>query len=308
MQTADDRPDDPTGPLQAGDPGASGGAERQVSRCRQMPIAPELSGPEECGSPQSCSNVARAASFATSIHLRCIRNRRGAAMKSTREGKTRRERAGTERRRAESGGSANAAGAPHEAEPVEAADLAGVVGENLHRIRTQRGLSLEALSRLSGVSRAMLGQIELHQSAPTISLLWKISVALGIPFSAFLSSRQKGSTSVLRLKQAKWLTSNEGTFGSRALFPFDEPRRVEFYELKLAAHGVEHAEAHAPGTTENLVVSKGAVELEIGDAREELGRGDAIVFQADVPHVYRNPTDSESIMYLVMTYADTVGG
>ncbi|HYX92177.1 MAG TPA: helix-turn-helix domain-containing protein, partial [Myxococcaceae bacterium] len=37
-------------------------------------------------------------------------------------------------------------------------DLAPVVGRNLRRLRTHRGLSLERLAKASGVSRAMLGQ------------------------------------------------------------------------------------------------------------------------------------------------------
>jgi DNA-binding XRE family transcriptional regulator len=62
--------------------------------------------------------------------------------------------------------------------PTEATDLAPVVGGNLRRLRTRRGLSLERLAQISGVSRAMLGQIELGQSAPTINVLWKIARAL----------------------------------------------------------------------------------------------------------------------------------
>jgi quercetin dioxygenase-like cupin family protein len=71
--------------------------------------------------------------------------------------------------------------------------------------------------------------------------------------------------------------------------------------------GVERADAHNPGTTENLVVASGAVEIEAAGKKELLGPGDAIVFEADVPHVYRNRADGETLMYLVMTYADTVG-
>jgi transcriptional regulator with XRE-family HTH domain len=186
-------------------------------------------------------------------------------------------------------------------------DLTPVVGTNLRRLRSRRGLSLEKLSRQSGVSRAMLGQVELGQSAPTINVLWKISSALGVPFSALISSRSSGGVSVLRAEQAKKLTSHDGTFSSRALFPFDEPRRVEFYELRLSPRGVEHADAHQPGTVENLVVSEGNVAIEVGGAAQALGPGDAIVFEADEPHAYRNTGDVEALMYLVMTYADTVG-
>jgi transcriptional regulator with XRE-family HTH domain len=194
-----------------------------------------------------------------------------------------------------------------QAHSSSSADLTPVLGSNLRRLRVRRGLSLERLSKLSGVSRAMLGQIELVQSAPTVNVLWKISVALGVPFSALITNRQSGSVTVLRADQAKRLTSHDGTFVSRALFPFDEPRRVEFYELRLAPHGEERADAHAPGTVENLVVSQGTVEIELAGAHHVLGTGDAIVFEADATHVYRNPAGAEALMYLVMTYADTVG-
>lgn len=196
---------------------------------------------------------------------------------------------------------------PREGAAATSRDLTPVVGGNLRRLRSQRGLSLERLSQVSGVSRAMLGQIELGQSAPTINVLWKISSALGVPFSALISSRSSGGLHVLRAEQAKLLTSHDGSFTSRALFPFDEPRRVEFYELRLAPGGVERADAHNPGTTENLVVAKGAVEIEVEGRKEQLGAGDAMVFEADVPHVYRSRSDGESVLYLVMTYADTVG-
>jgi transcriptional regulator with XRE-family HTH domain len=186
-------------------------------------------------------------------------------------------------------------------------DLTPIVGANLRRLRGHRGLSLEKLSRLSGVSRAMLGQIELGQSAPTINVLWKIASALGVPFSGLIGSRPTGGVHVLRGEQAKRLTSHDGSFSSRALFPFDEPRRVEFYQLTLVPGGVERADAHAPGTTENLVVAEGSVEIEVSGRKEVLAAGDAIVFEADAPHVYRSRSDRETVMYLVMTYADTVG-
>ncbi len=193
------------------------------------------------------------------------------------------------------------------AHPDAAADLAPTVGRNLRRLRVQRGLSLERLSKASGVSRAMLGQIELGQSAPTINVLWKISHALGVPFSALISTVSAGGTRVMRAPQAKKLMSHDGSFSSRALFPFDEPRRVEFYELRLTARSIEEADAHAPGTVENLVVTQGTVEIEVGKERYLLAPGDAILFEADLPHVYRNVSGDEAAMYLVMIYAEKVG-
>jgi transcriptional regulator with XRE-family HTH domain len=187
----------------------------------------------------------------------------------------------------------------------KAPDLAPVVGSNLRRLRTERGLSLEALSRLCGVSRAMLGQIELGQSAPTINVLWKIARALELPFAALMSQPQETSgPRVTRASRTKRLTSHDGGFSSRALFPFDEPRRVEHYELILKAGATEEAEPHAAGTKENLAVSAGEVDVVVAGVSHHLGTGDAIAFDADVPHAYRNAGAVDAVMYLVMTYVE----
>jgi transcriptional regulator with XRE-family HTH domain len=187
-------------------------------------------------------------------------------------------------------------------------DLTLQVGRNLRRLRVKRGYSLERLAKLSGVSRAMLGQIETGKSAPTISLLWKVVTALEIPFATLIAAQDPGGTVVLRREDAKVLASSEGKFTSRALFPFDEERHVEFYELRIAPHHTERADAHAPGTRENIIVTQGAVEVTVGREQPRvLGEGDAIVFEADEPHRYRNLGSGEAVLYLVMTYVDRVG-
>jgi transcriptional regulator with XRE-family HTH domain len=188
------------------------------------------------------------------------------------------------------------------------AELSAILGRNLRRLRTQRGHSLERLAKLSGVSRAMLGQIETGKSTPTISLLWKVATALDIPFATLLAAEPTSGTVVLRCDEAKVLSSSDGRFTSRALFPFDSERRVEFYELRLAPNHREDADAHAPGTKENLLVAKGTIEITSGRERPvTLAEGDAILFEADVPHSYRNLTSLEAVLYLVMTYVEAIG-
>jgi transcriptional regulator with XRE-family HTH domain len=189
----------------------------------------------------------------------------------------------------------------------EGGDVGAAVGLNLRRLRSKRGLSLERLSKVCGVSRAMLSQIELRQSVPTINVLWKIARALDVPFSALLSERPAPSTFVLPAARSKVLSSTDGSFSSRALFPFDEPHFVEFYELRLAPHAREDAGAHPPGTRENLVVTAGTVTLSVGPEEHRLATGDAIYFGADVPHAYHNPGDAPAMMYLVMTYVERTG-
>lgn len=196
--------------------------------------------------------------------------------------------------------------APRAAE-TDASQIAAIVARNLKRLRTRRNLSLEALAKLSSVSRGMLSQIELGRSVPTISLLWKVAHALGVPFAALTSDGNAGGTIVLPHEKAKLLTSAGGNFTSRALFPFDSERKVEFYKLTLAPNSEEVADPHAPGTMENLVVASGQVEITAAGVSYILRADDAILFEADVPHAYRNIGGKTAVMYLVMTYTDAVG-
>ena len=92
------------------------------------------------------------------------------------------------------------------AEPRATRDVLPVVARNLRRLRVSKGHSLERLARASGVSRAMLGQIELAQSAPSINVLWRIASALDTPFSALLGTEPESSVAVLRAASSAKLT------------------------------------------------------------------------------------------------------
>ena len=183
-------------------------------------------------------------------------------------------------------------------------ELLALVGKSLRALRIRKGYSLERLAAASQVSRAMLSQIELAQSAPTITILWRVASALGVPFSALLGSDGQPPATVLRAAEAFRLRSAGGGLVSRPLFPFGSgPRRTEFYELSLAAGTSERSSPHPPGTMENLVVAKGKVVVVVGTHRHALNQGDALVFRADVEHEYQNPLERDARMYLVMTYA-----
>lgn len=131
---------------------------------------------------------------------------------------------------------------------------------------------------------------------------------MGVPFATLISAQDETGTVVLRKSQEKLLSSSCGRFMSRALFPFDAERDVEFYELRISAFHTEQAETHAGGTPENLVVHSGSVEIAVGTDRPVLLReGDAIIFDADVAHSYRNVEATDAVLYLVMTYIERIG-
>jgi transcriptional regulator with XRE-family HTH domain len=66
-------------------------------------------------------------------------------------------------------------------------DITQHLAITLKILRQARGWSLSKLAEETGVSKAMLGQVERNESSPTVSTLWKIATGLNVPFSTFIS-------------------------------------------------------------------------------------------------------------------------
>ena len=182
-----------------------------------------------------------------------------------------------------------------------AAELGQRVAENLRRKRKARGMSLDDLARASGVSRAALSQVETVKTNPTVGLLWKIAVGLGVPF-ADLIGEVKSGTSVLRRGDSQVLRSLDGKLESRPLTPAGASPMVELYELRLSARATHASEPHALGTHEFVVVLSGSLRLHLDGEVHDLMAGDSVSFTADRPHSYENAGSSEARYHNVILY------
>lgn len=181
--------------------------------------------------------------------------------------------------------------------------IAATVADRLNKLFSKNGRSFERLAELSGIAPKELLAIERGTITPTINQLWRIANALGIPFGSLVASQGPRDVLVIRNNRRHSVTSRDGNFQTRPLFPYSGQRAAEFYEIVLAPHHRQVVEAHAPGTKENLVVAKGSVEVSVGRENPQiLGEGDAIDFLADVPHSYRNLSATPATIYLVMSY------
>jgi transcriptional regulator with XRE-family HTH domain len=176
------------------------------------------------------------------------------------------------------------------------------VGVNLRLLREDRGLTLQELSERSGVSKAMLAQIEAGKSSPTISLGWKIANGLGVPFGALLGEPLPGDFLVHSRDQVQALYSDDRRLCTRALFPPGDARAAELYELTLEPGATENAQSHTPGTREQIYVTGGQLKVETDEHSAELSHGDVLFFCADRPHRYHNPGRSPARFILVMLY------
>lgn len=192
--------------------------------------------------------------------------------------------------------------------PPPMADFASSIGERLRVLMERKGRSLDVLAAYSGLGRKTLDLIASGEASPPIALIWRLANALGVPFGSLVSAQPRRGVIVLRSAARQVLRSADGRVTTRPLFPHDCQRLVEFYELTIAPGHTSTSEAHRAGTLESLVVVRGETTISVGrDAPQKLQEGDAMIFDADVPHSYHNPGAKETLLHLVMSYINLPG-
>lgn len=152
--------------------------------------------------------------------------------------------------------------------------------------RSVRGWSLTQAAEATGVSKAMLGQIERAESSPTVATLWKIATGFNLPFSVFIDPPAADSATPCRRQQG--YTAFDSTMQVFPLFPFDAALNFEMLVIELAAGASSASAAHERGVIEHVIVIEGELELQVDGQWQHLTVGEGVRFQADCAHAYRN--------------------
>ncbi len=157
----------------------------------------------------------------------------------------------------------------------------------LREARKAQDLSLDALAKLSGVSRSMLSAIERGESSPTVASLWNLTQALKVDFSGLLDGETGPESAILELMRADRtpVISSRGE-GCRItiLSPPDAVAETEIYDIAFAAGGALRSEPHRKGCVEHLTALEGALRVSVEDASEALRLGDTLRYRADRVH------------------------
>lgn len=174
------------------------------------------------------------------------------------------------------------------------------VGHQLRELRTERGLSMRALARLSGLSTNALSMIERGKTSPSVSTLYKLSEALEVPITAFFRTepprqaivfRKSYNRSRVEFQRGLW----EGLGGESFV------GRVEPFMLTLEGgatsgpHGLVHS-GH-----EFVICLQGLLEYEVEEQRFTLQPGDSLLFASKLHHRWRNPGKTVANVLFVLS-------
>jgi transcriptional regulator with XRE-family HTH domain len=159
------------------------------------------------------------------------------------------------------------------------------IAQRLKTLRDERKLSLDATAKLTGVSKAMLGQIEREESSPSISKLWQIASGLEVSFSSFFATNP-----LLQHEQSAF--PEDSGMKVTTMFPFQHDTNIEVFSLDMADYHEQISPPHAIGVIEYVIVLEGELELFFDGEWTLLIQGEHVRFHADQKHIYKAKTPS----------------
>lgn len=182
-------------------------------------------------------------------------------------------------------------------------DISKRIAKTLKSLRQERGWSLDKTALETGVSKAMLGQIEREESSPTIATLWKIASGFQTSFSSFIEdSINHPMNPIHRIGHAETLHPEDQKIRVLSLFPFDEQLRFELFVIELLP-GCEHlSPPHQHEVIEHVIAVDGTTEIFLNGSWQTLSQGEGLRFKANQPHGYRNTTQKVTRIHDIIHY------
>jgi transcriptional regulator with XRE-family HTH domain len=177
-----------------------------------------------------------------------------------------------------------------------------VFGTRIRHLREAMDLSLRDLAERSGVSAPMLSQVERGETSPTLSVAERMAGGLELTLSQLLRLDETDGVSVVRAGDRRRGGGPRHSY--EVLTPPLPGLRAEVSVHNLAP-GASTAEPddppmHEPGSRETAVVVAGPVRFVCGAGGHDLESGDAVTFDADLPHHFENPGAGDASFYAVV--------
>jgi transcriptional regulator with XRE-family HTH domain len=162
------------------------------------------------------------------------------------------------------------------------------VGTELRGLRENRGLSIRALARASGISANAISMIERGRTSPSVSTLYKMADALNIPITDFFQTEPDLEAVVFKkalertrvpFQRGVW----EGLGGEKFV------GRVEPFALTLES-GANSGPYPITHTGHEFVVClRGQLEYQVEGQIYLLEAGDTLLFSSHLRHKWKNP-------------------
>jgi transcriptional regulator with XRE-family HTH domain len=162
------------------------------------------------------------------------------------------------------------------------------IGQRIRKIRQEKGLSLEELSKLTGFDVQFLLSLEKNEAQPQLGTVIKLSKALDSAFGRLVSGVGDKLYSITRKNERRTIsrsTSHKGqkqVYLYKSLAPDVKGRHMEALIVQLEEDPEREVSVHEG--EEFIFVLDGVVEMGIGEDNFQLEPGDSVYYLSTTPH------------------------
>lgn len=173
------------------------------------------------------------------------------------------------------------------------------VGDRLRELRTERDLSQRSLAQLASISTNSVSLIERNEISPSVATLQNLATALHVRISYFFED-ESSIDSVLHVKSGhRSAVDSQGvrieTIGTRI-----RSQEVEPFIVRLSPRTGSGERQVVHAGHEIVYCLKGKIEYLIDGTSYQVEEGDFLLFEANLPHIWRNPYDVPAEFILLL--------
>jgi transcriptional regulator with XRE-family HTH domain len=172
--------------------------------------------------------------------------------------------------------------------PETTKESAEEIGRRIKSLRTEKGMSLDELSQMTGFEVDILHKIENYEIQPQLGTVIKLSKALDAAFGRIVSGVGDRLYSITRQNERKIVSRSTSLKGQRkaytymSLAPEVKGRHMEALFIQLEEDPEEEISVHEG--EEFIFVLDGTVKMKIGHDEFELETGDSLYYLSTTPH------------------------
>ena len=177
------------------------------------------------------------------------------------------------------------------ATPV-ARDINARIASRVRALRTDLGMTLDALGAKCDVSRSMISLVERGESSATAVVLEKIAAGLGVPLATLFDDSSAAANPVSRRDdRTPWRDPQSG-YVRRNISPANFPSPFQIVEVVVPAGARVAYETGARDVSihQQIWVQEGSIEVTLGSVTYRLSEDDCLAMQLNEPTAFRNRT------------------
>jgi transcriptional regulator with XRE-family HTH domain len=173
------------------------------------------------------------------------------------------------------------------------------IGSKIRELREHRGFSLRALAEVCGVSPNTVSLIERGLSSPSVDTLQRLATGLGVPIVSLFETGEAPARLVLTKSTERMRSRSPGMTIEHLASGLADHAFASFLITMKPGSSTNAAPIEHSGAEWAYCV-EGSIEYEVEGEVCALKPGDSLLFDASLPHRWRNSGATQSQLLLIL--------